>query len=88
MRPDAPLQPTCCQTPAWVSELDLDHAGGFEFVLGACARCGAYSMNVFCGASGISGFETVSVSDVERMKSLHPGPELKAFMRQWVEAHT
>jgi hypothetical protein len=27
-------------------------------------------MNVFCVASGITGFKTVSVSDVERMKAL------------------
>lgn len=40
-------------------------------------------MNVFCVASGITGFETVSVSDVARMKSIPAGPELKALMRKW-----
>ena len=42
-------------------------------------------MNVFCVASGISGFEPVQLSDVERMKSIPSGPELKAFMRNWGE---
>ena len=77
--------PTCCKTPSWTSELDLEHASGFEYVLGKCDRCGAYSMNVFCVASGISGFEPVQVNDVERMKSIPSGPELKAFMRNWGE---
>ena len=40
-------------------------------------------MNVFCVASGITGLEPVSPADVERMKSIPAGPELKAFMRQW-----
>lgn len=78
-------QPACCKTPSWMSEIDLGHAGGFEYVLGKCDRCGTYSMNVFCVASGITAFETVSSSDVERMKSIQSGPELKAFMRKWGE---
>jgi hypothetical protein len=78
-------QPPCCKEPSWISELDLGHAGGFDFILGKCDRCGAYSMNVFCVASGITGFETVSLSDLERMKSIPPGPELKALMRKWGE---
>jgi len=40
-------------------------------------------MNVFCVASGITGFEPVSVTDVERMKSISDGRELKAYMRSW-----
>ena len=69
-------QPTCCKKASWTSELDLGQAGGFEYLLGKCEGCGAYSMNVFCVASGINGFETVSPSDVERMKSIPAGPEL------------
>ena len=76
---------TCCEKSSWISERDLDHAGGFEYVLGKCDRCGAYWMSVFCVASGISGFEPVSSSDVERMKRIPAGPELKAFMRSWGE---
>ena len=76
-------QPPCCNKPSWISELDLGHAGGFEYVLGKCDACGAYWMNVFCVASAISGFETVRLSDVERMKSIPNGPELKALMRKW-----
>lgn len=78
-------QPTCCKNASWSSELDLAHAGGFEYMLGKCDRCGAYSMNVFCVASGMTGFEPVSSSDVERMKSIPAGAELKAFMRNWGE---
>jgi hypothetical protein len=78
-------QPACCKKPSWVSELDLDHAGGFEYILGKCEGCGTYSMNVFCEASGISGFEPVGSSDIERMKSIPRGPELKTFMRVWGE---
>lgn len=81
-------QPTCCKKPSWISELDLGHAGGFDFILGKCDRCGEYSMNVFCTASGITGFEPVSLTDRERMKSIPPGPELKALMRKWDEQNT
>ena len=73
----------CCKEFSWISELDLDHAGGFEYTLGKCDRCGAYWMSVFCVASGISGYEPVNLSDVERMRSLPAGPERKAFMRNW-----
>ncbi len=76
-------QPTCCKKPSWISELDLGHAGGFEYILGKCKACGAYRMNVFCVATGITGFETVSLSDIERMKSASNSPELKALMRKW-----
>jgi hypothetical protein len=78
-------QLTCCKTSSWVSELDLGHAASFEYILGKCDRCGAYWMNVFCVATGITGFEPVSVTDVDRMKSIPAGPELKAFMRSWAE---
>ena len=76
-------QPTCCAKPSWTPELDLDAAGGFDFLLGKCAACGAYSMNVFCVASSVTGYEPVRPTDVERMKSMPPGPERKAFMRNW-----
>jgi hypothetical protein len=78
-------RPTCCKKPSWILELDLDHAGGFEYALGKCGRCGAYALNVFCVATSITGFEPVSVSDVERMKTIPSGPERKAFMREWGE---
>ena len=54
-------------------------------MLGKCDRCGTYWMNVFCVATGITGFEPVSLTDAERMKSIPRGPELKAFMRSWGE---
>ena len=68
-----------------MSELDLDHAAGFEYTLGKCDRCGAHWMNVFCVASGISAYEPVNLSDVERMRSLPAGQERKAFMRRWAD---
>jgi hypothetical protein len=75
----------CCKKSSWVSELDLGYVRGFEFILGKCDRCGTYWMNVFCVATGITGFERVSSTDVERMKSISTGPELKVFMRSWGE---
>ena len=78
-------QPTCCKKPLWISELDLGHAAGFEYILGKCDRCGTYWMNVFCVATGITGYEPVSSSDIERMKSISDWLELKAFMRNWGE---
>ena len=79
---------SCCKEGSWVSELDLDHAGGFEFMLGKCDRCGAHWMHVYCTATSAGGFEPVSSSDVERMRALTSGPERKAFMRHWVEKNT
>jgi hypothetical protein len=76
-------QPTCCTKPSWVADVDLAHAGGFEYLLGQCNACGAWSMNVFCVASATTGFESVSPTDVARMKSIPAGPERKGFMRNW-----
>jgi len=42
-------------------------------------------MNVFCVATATSGCEPVRLSDVERMKFIPAGPELKAYMRSWGE---
>ena len=78
-------QLTCCEKSSWVPARDLGHAAGFEYILGRCDRCGSHWMNVFCVASGITGFERVSLPDVERIKSVPDGPELKAFMRNWGE---
>jgi hypothetical protein len=75
----------CCGESAWIPELDLDHAGGFEFTLGKCGRCGAQWMSVFCVASGIGGHERVKPDDAGRMRSLPAGPERKAFMRAWAD---
>ena len=80
-------QPTCCEKAKWVSVLDLGQAGGFEFILGRCKHCRTNWMNVFCGASGVSGYEPVGLQDVERMKSIASGPELKGFMRAWGDTH-
>ncbi len=40
-------------------------------------------MNVFCVATSTTGYEPVTLSDVEQMKSLPDGPGVKAFMRAW-----
>ncbi|HEX2824873.1 MAG TPA: hypothetical protein VHP37_00890 [Burkholderiales bacterium] len=76
-------QPACCARPSWSPQLDLGQAGGFDYLLGRCAACGAYSMNVFCAASSVTAYESVTPADVERMKSVPPGPERKALMRRW-----
>ena len=80
-------QLNCCEKSSWVSEVDLAHAAGFEYLLGKCERCGAHWMNVFCVASGITGYEPVTLADAERMKSISDGRELKAFMRNWAETN-
>jgi hypothetical protein len=40
-------------------------------------------MSVFCGASGISGYEPVTPADVEAIRFLRDHGALKAFMRGW-----
>lgn len=40
-------------------------------------------MNVFCVASGMTGYERVARSDVEAIQSIPDGPELKEFVRRW-----
>lgn len=40
-------------------------------------------MSVFCVASGISGYEPVTPTDVDVIRSISDGPELKEFVRQW-----
>ena len=80
-------QLTCCivakYLPAWAPKRDLEHAGGFEYVLGKCRWCGTPWMSVFCTTSGVSGFERVTPVDVEAIHSIQDGRELKEFMRRW-----
>jgi hypothetical protein len=76
-------QLTCCKNSSWVLERDLGHAEGFEYLLGKFSRCGAPWMNVFCVASGITGYERVTLSDVEAIQSIPESPELKEFVRRW-----
>jgi hypothetical protein len=44
-------------------------------------------MNVFCVASGMTGYERVTPGDVEALRSIPNGPELKEFMRRWGDTH-
>jgi len=74
---------TCCKESSWVVERDLASAGGFEFVLGRCGNCGAAWMNVFCAASGITGYERVKQADVDAIRNIVDGAELKTYMRRW-----
>ena len=74
---------TCCKDSSWVLERDLGHAAGFEYLLGKCSRCGVPWMNVFCVATGITGYERVTPSDVEAIQAMPDGRELKEFMRRW-----
>jgi hypothetical protein len=80
-------QLTCCfvakYLPSWVPKRDLEHAGGFEYVLGKCFWCRTPWMNVFSTASGVGGFERVSRADVEAIGAIQDGRELKEFMRRW-----
>jgi len=76
---------TCCTAPSWTSERDLHHAGGFEYTLGKCRRCGTPWMSVYCTASSMSGYERITQADVEAILSMRDARELKEFMRQWAE---
>jgi hypothetical protein len=79
--------PTCCKNPSWLSDHDLGNADSMEFILGHCSVCGAVSVNVFCVATGIAGYESVSETDAERMRSVPEGPEMKSFVRSWSREH-
>lgn len=79
---------TCCQDSGWTRERDLGCAEGFECILGKCTRCGTPWMNVFCGASGITGYERVAADDIARFQSTADEPELKEVLRQWVARNT
>lgn len=76
-------QLTCCKDPSWASERDLGQAEGFDYLLGKCSRCGTPWMNVFCSATGVTGYEHVVASDVEAIRRIAGGSELKEFMRRW-----
>lgn len=76
-------QLTCCKDSSWEPECDLNHAEGFDYLLGKCGRCGTPWMNVFCIATSRTGYERVTVSDAERMRSIVDARELKEFMREW-----
>ena len=74
---------SCCGDAVWVLERDLGQAAGFDYGLGRCGACGTPAMSVFCVATGISGFERVTPSDLDAIRAISGGPALKAFMRQW-----
>jgi hypothetical protein len=73
----------CCEKRNWALERDLGHAHSFDFILGKCSSCGGYSMNVFCTANGISGFEALSPQDLSQIRSMPSGQELKEFLKDW-----
>jgi hypothetical protein len=88
--PDNPSERlTCCLVarflPSWVPKRDLEHAGGFEYLLGKCRWCGTPWMKVYCTASSIGQFERVTSADVEAIGAIHDPRELKEFMRRWGE---
>ena len=73
----------CCASFKWSLERDLGEAGGFDFALGSCASCGRSWVSVFVPASQQGDYEPVDLNDLERMRSLPEGRELKAFMKRW-----
>lgn len=78
---------SCCEDPAWVAERDLPHAGGFDYLLGRCSRCGAPWLNVFCVATGVTGYERVQQADVQAIQSIQDMVQLKDYMRRWASKH-
>ena len=77
----------CCTAaralPWWAPERDLQSASGFEYVLGKCRWCAKPWMHVFCGASGVEGYEPVTGDDVAAIRAIHDAKDLKDFMRRW-----
>jgi hypothetical protein len=63
--------------------MDMGHQDSCDFMLGRCSNCGSYWMDVFCEAGYTSGYERVSDEDAKIMIDTPPGPELKAFMKEW-----
>jgi hypothetical protein len=78
---------SCCKSASFVSERDLDSAGGFDFTLGKCSSCGTPWMSVFCGASSVSGYEPVSDEDLAAIRRMTDRKEIKPFMRAWADRH-
>ncbi len=74
---------TCCPASTWVSERDLGNAEGFEYLLGKCGQCGTSWLNVFCVATGVTGYERITPSDMEAIRSISDDHTLKEFMRRW-----
>ena len=80
---------TCCKSPQLnIESTDLGHADSVEFMLKSCTDCGAYWMDVFCVANGISGLEPVTAEDGAAMLAMESGRERKEMMRLWGYKHT
>ncbi len=79
----------CCIFSKWDQNTarDLGRVGDFEFVLGRCSKCGRYWMSAYCVAVSTNGYEPVSDEDAQKMLALPPGPELKAFLKEWEKKH-
>lgn len=76
---------SCCSARRWTdAPHDLGHAGGFDIVLRTCASCGAKWMDIWCEAAAAGSAIRVSGEDATRMRALPPGPERKAFLREWL----
>lgn len=73
---------TFCVRHALIHLVDLPSAGGFEFDLYGCRRCGYREMRCFCVASGVSGTEAVTPEDAAIMMGREPSA-LKQFMKEW-----
>jgi hypothetical protein len=75
----------CCFSSNWDHNKawDLGRVGDFEFVLGRCSNCGEYWMSAYCVAVSTGEYARVSGEDAQKMLSLPPGPELKAFLKEW-----
>ena len=81
--PTSPMPLSWCAEPPWISELDLGHAGGFEFMLGRCGACSAHWMHVFATPANAESYVPVASNDVERMRAAAQGPDRKALMSRW-----
>lgn len=81
-----PSQATCCLRPTWQLERDLGHALGLDVVLGRCSHCGSRSVHLHCIPAASGSYIQPQPRDLQQMLKLPRGPEMKAFLKRWIDA--
>lgn len=81
-----PCQASCCGQAGWQLERDLGHALGLDALLGRCPHCGTRSVHLHCTPAARGSYVQPRADDLHQMIALPRGPELKAFLKRWIEA--
>lgn len=72
----------CCGG-AWMPVEDLGSAESFDFLLGRCARCGQYWMNLWSSMAPKGANVPVTRDDAERLLALPAWSERKRALADW-----